>query len=127
MNQYGFQQYKEQSVNTMTQGEMLLLLYDELLKRLTRAELSLKKPDYIIFEQSMDRCQEIVCYLKDTLDLNYEVSTGLDQMYNFFLYEISRIKVGRNTDVMKELKPLVLELRGAFAQAALETQPKEER
>ena len=31
MNRNGYQQYKEQSVYTMTQGEMLLLLFDELL------------------------------------------------------------------------------------------------
>ena len=31
MDMKGYQQYKEQSVNTMTQGELLLLLYDELL------------------------------------------------------------------------------------------------
>ena len=35
MDMRGFQQYKEQSVNTMTQSELLLLLYDELFKRLT--------------------------------------------------------------------------------------------
>ena len=38
MDMRGFQQYKEQSVNTMTQSELLLLLYDELFKRLTQAE-----------------------------------------------------------------------------------------
>ena len=41
MNKNGYQQYKEQSVNTMTKGEMLLLLYSVLLKRLMRAELAL--------------------------------------------------------------------------------------
>ena len=30
MDARGYQQYKEQSINTMTQGELLLLLYDEL-------------------------------------------------------------------------------------------------
>ena len=38
MNLQGYQQYKEQSIYTMTQGELLNLLYDELMKRLLRAE-----------------------------------------------------------------------------------------
>ena len=38
MYQNGYQQYKMQSVNTMTRSEMLLLLYDELIKRLNRAQ-----------------------------------------------------------------------------------------
>ena len=41
MDMKGFQQYKEQSINTMTQGELLLLLYDELYKRLAQGELML--------------------------------------------------------------------------------------
>ena len=37
MENNGYQQYVEQSVNTMTANELLLLLYDELVKRLVRA------------------------------------------------------------------------------------------
>jgi flagellar capping protein FliD len=55
METRGFQAYKAQSVSTMTQGEQLLLLYDELVKRLTRAELALDKEDYTVFEESVDR------------------------------------------------------------------------
>ena len=68
MDARGYQQYKEQSINTMTQGELLLLLYDELVKRATRAELALDKQDYPLFEASIDRCLEIIRYLDDTLD-----------------------------------------------------------
>ena len=53
MYQNGYQQYKMQAVNTMTKGEMLLLLYDELIKRLTRAELALEREDYEVFEASV--------------------------------------------------------------------------
>ena len=40
MGPQGYQQYKEQSINTMTPGELLMLLYDELVKRGARAELA---------------------------------------------------------------------------------------
>ena len=46
----GFQQYKEQSIDTMTPGELLLTLYDELMKRLTRAEIALEKGDFEVME-----------------------------------------------------------------------------
>ena len=63
MNQYGYQQYKTQSINTMTQAEMLILLYDELIKRLTRAEIALKNQNYTAFDEAVTRCREIVRYL----------------------------------------------------------------
>ena len=56
----GYQQYKAQALSTMTQGELLMLLYDELIKRLTRAELALKKQDYETFEASASILPEFI-------------------------------------------------------------------
>lgn len=39
-------------------------------------------------------------------------------MYEFFLYELSRLQAGRNGAVIQELKPLVIELRDAFREAS---------
>lgn len=113
----GYQQYKEQSVMTMTSGEMLLLLYDELLKRLTRAELALDKEDFDLFGKSVHRSREIIQYLKDTLNPEYEISWQLRQMYDFFTYELSRVEAGRRKEVIEEMKPLVRDLREAFEEA----------
>ncbi|WP_330387445.1 flagellar export chaperone FliS [Lacrimispora sphenoides] len=117
MNAYGYQNYKAQAVNTMTPGEMLGLLYDELLKRLTKAELALEKEDYTLFDQSMQRSVEIVNYLKNTLNHKYEISSELKRLYDFFLYEFSRISAGRNPKVIAEVRPLIVELRDAFKEA----------
>ena len=43
MDMRGYQRYREESLNTMTQGELLLLLYDELVKRLRQADLEMGK------------------------------------------------------------------------------------
>lgn len=101
----------------MTKGEMLLLLYDELIKRLTRAELALEREDYEVFEASVKRSGEIVQYLKDTLNTEYSISRELQRMYDFFLYEVSRLQASRNKAVIEELRPLVMELRDAFREA----------
>ena len=118
MYQNGYQQYKMQSVNTMTHSEMLLLLYDELIKRLTRAQIALGNKDYDLFEKSVQRSREIVRYLDETLNMEYSISYELRRMYEFFLYELSRLQAGRNSAVVDELKPLVAELRDAFKEAS---------
>ena len=117
MYQKGYEQYKMQSVNTMTRGEMLLLLYDELIKRLTKAKIALDEEMYDVFEQSVERSKEIVKYLDHTLNMEYAVSRDLKRMYEFFLYELSRLQAGRKSAVIDELKPLVAELRDAFKEA----------
>lgn len=115
MNPY--QNYKQQSISTMTQGEMLILLFDELIKRLTRAEFALEAKEFELFDASVQRSKEIVKYLKDTLDLDYPISGELIRMYNFYEYTLGRIGIGRNKELIGELKPLVSDLRDTFKEA----------
>lgn len=108
------QQYKEQMINTMTQGELLLLLYDELVKRLTQAELALDQKLYPVFEASVQRGMDIVHYLDDTLDRKYPISAELARLYEYFTYELGRAKIGRNKKVLVHTKEKITELRDAF-------------
>lgn len=114
----GFQQYKEQSIDTMTQSELLLTVYDELVKRLTRAEIALEKGEFAIMEQSVDRSTEIIKYLDATLDRSYEISSNLAQLYEYFCYELVRVKIGRNITELQRVKTMVSELRDSFRTAA---------
>ena len=114
MNTRGYQQYKEQSLNTMTPGELLLLVLDELVKRLLRGDLALQQQNYELFEASIDRCIAIVRYLDDTLDRKYEISRELHRLYEFFSYDLNRIKIGRNQAELDRLRPLIVDLRDTF-------------
>lgn len=114
MDMKGYQQYKGQAVNTMTQSELLLLLYDELVKRLTRAELAMGKEEYPLFEASVDRSMDIIRYLDDSLDRQYPISGDLSRLYEFFCYELNRVKAGRNQTELERVKTMVSELRDTF-------------
>ena len=117
MDMRGFQQYKEQSVNTMTQGELLLLLYDELYKRLAQAELMLDQQNYPVYENCIERAVAIIDYLDSTLDRQYPISGNLAQLYEYFTYELGRAKIGRRKEVLTHVKTMIGELRDAFRQA----------
>lgn len=111
------QQYKEQMISTMTQGELLLLLYDELVKRLTQAELALGKELFPVFEASVQRSIEIVDYLDMTLDMQYPISHELARLYEYFTYELNRVKIGRRAEPLTHTKEKIMELRDAFRAA----------
>jgi flagellar protein FliS len=117
MDTKGFREYKEHAINTMTQGEQLLLLYDELVKRLVRAELALDKSEFEVFEQSVDRATAIIDYLDSILNRQYEISHNLARLYDFMTYELARVKAGRNRTELERVKKMVLELRESFQQA----------
>ena len=117
MDARGYQQYKQQSINSMTPGELLLMLYDELVKRSTLASMALEKENWPQFEEAMDRCIDIVNYLDETLDHQYPISQDLARMYDYFTYELGRIKVGRNKSELERLRPMLAEMRDAFRAA----------
>ena len=113
----GYQGYKEQGINDMNPGELLLLLYDELVKRLVRAGLALDKKDWSLFDASVDRCLDILRYLDDTLDMQYPISRNLNRLYDYFSYELNRVKAGRNRVELDRVKTMVNELRDSFREA----------
>ena len=117
MDMKGFQQYKTQSINTMTQGELLLLLYDELFKRLAQAELMLDQQNFPVYDASVERAVAIIEYLDATLDRQYPISKNLAQLYEYFTYELGRAKIGRRKEVLSHVKSMIGELRDAFRQA----------
>ena len=117
MDRRGYQQYKQQSVGSMTPGELLLLLYDELVKRATMASIALDKEDFPAFEAAVDRCTDIVNYLDETLDHKYPISHDLSRMYDYFTYELGRIKVGRNKKELERVLPMLADMRDAFRAA----------
>lgn len=127
MDTKGYQQYKQQSINSMTPGELLMLLYDELVKRSTLASLALDKADWPNFEAALDRCIDIVNYLDETLDRQYPISRDLSRMYDYFTYEMARIKIGRNRGELDRLRPMLVDMRDAFraAERAGSTQEKQ--
>ena len=51
MENHGYQQYREQqgqNILEMSQNELLLVLYDELVKQLTRCDLALTHQNYAL-------------------------------------------------------------------------------
>ena len=117
MDMRGYQHYREDALSTMTPGELLLLVYDELVKRLTQAELALDKEDYTVFESAVDRSVDVVHYLDDTLDRQYPISAQLTRLYEYFCYELSRVKSGRNKTELERVKRMACELRESFRTA----------
>ena len=60
-------QYQEQAINTMSKGELLIKLYDEVLKNINYASILLKQEDYPMAEQYCDKSKNIFNYLSITI------------------------------------------------------------
>ncbi len=117
MDMRGFNNYKEQTINNMTSGELLLLLYDELVKSSTLADIALTKKDYPTFEHAITRCIAIIKYLDETLDRSYPVSREIARMYEYFTFSLGRVRIGRNKELLDHIRPMLAEFRDTFRAA----------
>lgn len=122
----GYQQYKTQTVETMTNGEMLVLLYDEINKRLLRGRRFFENGEIEAFEADVQRAIDIISYLIKSLDMKYPISRDLYRMYDFFTYQLNRLKIGRNMSIIDEVVPMVKDMRDSFREAdkRTKTDPK---
>ena len=117
MAQNPYQKYQQQSVMTMTPGEMLLKLYDEVITQLTAAKQFNEEKDIQKANAAFQKAQKILRYLDQTLDPHYEISASLSALYDYFIRRLVDANLHKDNAPIDEVLPMVAELRDTFAQA----------
>ncbi len=117
MQKNPYQAYKQQSVMTMTQGEMLNKLFEETVKQLSFAEVYMKDKDYTKTNDALQRAQRILNHLKATLNFDYDISNNLASLYDFFVAKIVEANVKKKPEPIGEILPLIKDLQETFIQA----------
>jgi flagellar protein FliS len=112
-----FEQYKQTSVNTMTKGELLILLYDEAIKKLNQSKLLMENKDYENANISLEKTRKIFNHLIVTLDDKYQISKDLADMYMFFNTEIIKASSSKSSAYIEQILPIVKDLRNTWAEA----------
>lgn len=114
-----FQKYKEASIYSMSGIELLQLLYDEAVGRLTKAEIALEDQEYDLFDDCLHRVSRIVRYLGDILDMQQPLSRDLRRIYDYLIFDLSRVKAGRERqkDEIPRIRHILSELGDAFREA----------
>lgn len=117
MVQNPYEKYRQQSVMTMTQGEMLIKLYDGTTKQLSIAIAAMDEGDIEKSNVALQKAQKIVNYLNATLNYKYEISGNLSALYVYFIQMMVRANIKKNTAPILEILPMIEELRDVYSQA----------
>jgi len=111
-----YSKYQEQSIMTMTPGEMVVRLFEECEKQLNFAIVSIDEQNIQASNNALQKTQRIFNYLKSSLDFKYQVSKGLASLYDFFISRTVEANIKKNKDLITEILPLVTELKETFQQ-----------
>lgn len=115
-----YEAYQKKSVMTMTPGEMLSKLYDKVIKELSAAKIDLDKKDlhlYAKIDDSLQKAQTVLKYLKTTLDFKYDIAKNLDKLYDYFISQIMQAYVHKDSAPLEEIIPMISELQRTYEKA----------
>jgi len=112
-----YKQYKEQSIMTMTKGELLVRLYEECSRRLNLSVIYIEEKKYDKANEALQRAQKIINYLRASLDYKYDISGNLDSLYDYFVRCIVKANIRKDIEIIKEVISMVDGLRDSFKEA----------
>jgi len=112
-----YAQYKEQSLSTLAPGELLVKLFDELLKQCRLGAMGIRSKDLGSANDSLTKAQTIVSTLAEALDMRYPISKELRDMYVFLAKELLRANLQKDVRMVNAVIPIIKDLRESFDQA----------
>ena len=112
-----YAKYKEQSVTTATPEELTLMLYNGCIKFINLAEVFIDDKNIEKINVNILKAQDIVNELNITLNMDYEVSENLRQLYSFVNERLIEENLRKDKKPLLEAKEIVTELRDTWKEA----------
>lgn len=109
--------YKTQSIQTMTPGEMVVALYEGLIKQLNLAIIYLEEKNMPEVHISLMKSQDIIAYLISTLNPEIEISQTILPYYALFQRQIMDANLKKDVHIIQSVLPLIEEFKQIFTQA----------
>ena len=119
IKQQAYDAYKQQSVMTMTQTEMLTMLYDGVLKEiyLIKKAFEHEPQDVVEINRGLQKTQKIFNYLKSSLDTNYDIAKSLYSLYDYCNWILIQANIKKEPFKIDEIIEIVSELKDSYIKA----------
>lgn len=109
--------YKNQQIMTASPQELTLMLYNGAIRFVGESIQAIEMKDMQKAHNANMRAQDIIREFMNTLDMQYEVSKGLDKLYDYIEYRLIQANIKKDKAQLEEAKNLLTELRDTWYQA----------
>ena len=100
--------YGNNKVNTASQAELTLMLYEGAVKFANRAKDALEVNDYETVNTNIQKCRNIIVELLSTLNHKYPVAKDFETLYNYIFALLTEANMKKD---MESLEKALAELR----------------
>lgn len=110
--------YLSTQVETTTQGELLLMLYEAAIKFLKRAKIEIEKKDYAQKGIYISKAMDVIGELADSLnkDKGGEITENLCSLYMFCNIHLAKANIRMDTQKIDEVIKIISGIHAAYAQ-----------
>ncbi|NQZ56091.1 MAG: flagellar export chaperone FliS [Lentisphaeraceae bacterium] len=117
--------YRKAQINTASPGQRVVMMYEGLLRELKKAKHHMLEIDHSTqtiekCHNSLDLCQKIILELQLALDLEKggEIAENLNNLYDFWILELSNANSAKDAQKMSPVIQMVEELKDTWKEAA---------
>lgn len=120
---YNARKYQETQVMTASPMQLVLMMYDECIQTLERAEaaFAIEGPDRIPnINNHILHAEDIITELAVSLDMEKggEIAKNLHRLYDFMIFYLSQANVKHLLTPVQEVRKMMLELREAWGKVS---------
>ncbi|WP_346353484.1 flagellar export chaperone FliS [Azotosporobacter soli] len=109
--------YKNQQIMTASPEELTLMLYNGAIRFVSESMAALEQKDLEKAHNTNMRAQDIVREFMNTLNMDYEVSKGYFQLYDYIEFSLIQGNLKNDRALLAEAKDMLQELRNTWVEA----------
>ena len=113
--------YKQNSVNTASKEQLLLMLVDGAVKYTKIARLAILDRNIERAHKELVRVQDIFLELMITMDRSSKAMDDLYQLYEYIKNELARANMKKDIKIIDEVLPLIEEIRDMWHEVDMRT------
>ena len=112
--------YKETKIRTASQGQLIIMIYDETIRQIDLAVDALgggnRRLDAV--HNSIVKAQDLITELTVSLDFDRggEIARGLFSLYMFFRQHLTEANIKKSPEMLGDVRSMLAELREAWVQ-----------
>lgn len=119
-----YQRYRQVQLETASPLELIIKLYEGALRFINLAKKGLADGDYQLVNNSLLRAQAIVNELNLSLNMDYEISHNLRELYLFINRSLVEANIAKDGSKLDEIMEMLMSLKDAWVQINEETKVK---
>ncbi len=98
-----YAEYKNSGIFTASPGELVLKLYDGMIRYTNLAKVSIEQKEIASAHENIIKAERIIDHLLATLDRKYEVSQEFDVLYSDLLNALIKANVNKDVELLDEI------------------------